>query len=141
VAFDRDRVVSFEAMSEQEEAWIPFVDGPIGAIVDRVQAEHPEIAEWVDSPNRLLAFRTFAYIRVGILLGRLLVERDLEGSGWVDRLIDDPECYDQIVREVLSVAEDTAEEPGYERESSVAPSEEERERFAEFAKRRLSTDT
>jgi hypothetical protein len=128
-------------MSEPQEAWIPLVDGPIGAIVDRIQEEHSEIDELIDSPNRLLAFRTFAYIRVGILLGQLLVERDLEPDGWVEQLLEDPECYDEVVREVLAVAEDTAEEPGYERESAVGPSDEERERFLEFAKRRLSTDT
>jgi hypothetical protein len=127
----------FAAMTPAEEAWIPLVDGPIGAIVDRVQEEHSEIGELVDSPNRLLAFRTFAYIRVGILLGRLLVEHDLEGDDWVDRLLEDPKCYDEIVREVLAVAEDTADEPGFERESSVGPSDEERERFSEFARRRL----
>ena len=128
-------------MSASDEAWIPLVEGPIGEIVDRVQDEHPEIGELVDSPSRLLAFRTFAYIRLGILLGRLLVERDLEGEDWVQQLLEDPDCYDEIVREVLAVAEDTADEPGYEREASVGPSEEERERFQEFAKRRLSTDT
>ena len=128
-------------MTTQDDAWIPLVDGPIGAIVDRVQEEHPEIAELIDSPNRLLAFRTFAYIRVGILLGRLLVERDLEPEGWIEQLLEDPDCYDEVVREVLAVAEDTADESGYERESAVGPSDEERERFLEFAKRRLSTDT
>jgi hypothetical protein len=128
-------------MSAPEEAWLPLVDGPIGTIIDRVQEEHPEIGESIDSPSRLLAFRTFAYIRVGILLGRLLVERDLEGDDWVERLVEDPVCYGEVVREVLAVAEDTAAEAGYEGESPVGPSDEERERFAEFAKRRLSTDT
>jgi hypothetical protein len=128
-------------MSTPEEAWIPLVDGPIGEIVDRVQEEHPEIGELIDSPSRLLAFRTFAFIRLGLLLGRLLVERDVEGEDWVQQLAKDPDCYDEIVREVLAVAEAAAEEPGDEREASVGPSDEERERFQEFAKRRLSTDT
>jgi hypothetical protein len=128
-------------MNEPQEVWIPLVDGPIGAIVDRVQEEHPEIGELIDSPSRLLAFRTFAYIRVGILLGRLLVERDLEPEGWIEQLLEDPDCYDEVVGEVLAVAEDTAGEPGYEREEPVGPSDEERARFAEFAKRRLSTDS
>lgn len=128
-------------MTEPEQAWVPLVDGPIGEIVDRVQEEHPEIADWVDTPSRLLAFRTFAFIRLGILLGRLLVERDVEGEDWVQQLIEDPDCYDEIVREVLAVAEDTANEPGYASEAAVGPSNEERERFVEFAKRRLSTDT
>lgn len=127
-------------MSAPNEAWIPLVDGPIVEIVDRVQGEHPEIRELIDSPSRLLAFRTFAFIRLGILLGRLLVERDVEGEDWVQQLVADPDCYDEIVREVLAVAEDTANEPGYDREASVGPSEEERKRFQEFAKRRLSND-
>jgi hypothetical protein len=128
-------------MTPQQDAWIPLVDGPIGAIVDRVQEEHPEISTLVDSPSRLLAFRTFAYIRLGILLGRLLMDRDLEGENWVEQLLDDPDCYDEIVREVLAVAEDTADEPGLVDESSVGPDEEARARFVEFAKRRLGADT
>jgi transglutaminase-like putative cysteine protease len=128
-------------VSAPEEAWIPLVDGPIGEVVDRVQAEHPEISELIDSPSRLLAFRTFAFIRLGILLGRLLVERDVEGEDWVQQLLEDPDCYDEVVREVLAVAKDTADEPSYGREDPVGPSDEERERFQEFAKRRLSNDT
>lgn len=121
-------------MTPQEEAWIPLVDGPIGAVVDRVQEEHPEIAGLIDSPSRLLAFRTFAFIRIGMLLGQLLVERDLGGDDWVERLLEDPECYDLVVCEVRAVAEDTAES-GQPAEG-VGPSDEERERFAQFAKRR-----
>lgn len=131
----------FEAMTPPEEAWIPLVEGPIGAIVDRVVEEHREVSDWVDSPNRLLAFRTFAFIRVGVLLGRLLVERDVEGAEWVEQLLEDPDCYDEIVQEVLAVAEDAADEPGFTQESPVGPSEEERERFLEFARRRLGSDS
>ena len=123
-----------------QDAWIPLVDGPIGAVVDRVQEEHPEIAERIDSPTRLLAFRTFAYMRVGIVLGQLLVERDLEPEGWVERLLEDPECYELVVREVLAVAEEAADAAGPSSESPVGPSDDERERFTEFAKRRLSAD-
>jgi hypothetical protein len=133
--------LSFPEMTAPDEAWIPLVDGPIGAIVDRVQEEHPEIADWVDSPSRLLAFRTFAFIRLGILLGRLLVERDVEGENWVEELLADPECYDEVVREILAVAEETADEAGFSSETSVGPGDDERARFREFAKRRLSTDT
>ena len=128
-------------MTRPEDAWIPLVEGPIGAIIDRVQGEHREIAEWVDSPNRLLAFRTFAFIRVGLVLGRVLMERDLEGDDWVEQLLEDPDCYEEIVREVLAVAKETADEPGFAHEESVGPDEEARRRFQEFAKRRLSTDT
>jgi hypothetical protein len=124
----------------QHEPWVPLVDGPITALVDRVQEEHPEIAGLIDSPSRLLAFRTFAYIRIGIVLGNLLVERDLESEGWVDQLIEDPDVYDEVVREVLAVAEDTADEPERAGETQVGPSDEERERFVEFAKRRLGAD-
>src|SRR5205085_1794647 len=69
----------FRAVTHDEELWIPLVDDePVSALVAEVQQEHPEIAELVATPRRLLAFRTFAYIRVGILLGRLLVERDVQ---------------------------------------------------------------
>jgi hypothetical protein len=55
------------AMAGAEEIWFPLVDEPIGSIVEQLQADDPAIAELVDTPRRLLAFRTFAYIRVGIL--------------------------------------------------------------------------
>ena len=124
-----------------EEIWLPLVDEPIGTIVRQIQEDDPELDRLVGSPHRILAFRTFAYIRVGILLGSWLIDRDLEPDGWIEQLLEDPDCYDEVVREVLAVAEDTADEPGYEREEQVGPSDEERARFAEFAKRRLSADT
>ena len=103
-------------MSEPEQAWIPLVDGPIGAIVDRVQKEHPEIGELIDSPNRLLAFRTFAYIRVGVLLGKLLVERDIapyDGSEtWVEQLLHgrhSPVVLCELASELGSYQRDTHE--------------------------------
>jgi hypothetical protein len=126
-----------------EELWLPLVDEPIGSFVAEIQEEHPEIGELVDSPRKLLAFHTFAYIRVGILLGRLLVENELEpaeGANWAEQLMRSPEYHDQVVGEVRSVAEEVAADPAYAGEP-VGPSEAERERFAEFAKRRLGADT
>jgi hypothetical protein len=125
-----------------DEVWIPLVDEPIGSFVTQVQEEHPEIAELVDSPRKLLAFRTFAYIRVGVLLGRLLVEEDLqpaEGANWAEQLLRTPEHGEQAVQEVHAVAETIAADPAYAGES-VGPSDDERERFSEFAKRRLAAD-
>ena len=126
-----------------EEFWIPLVDEPIGAIVAEIQAERPEIAELVDSPRRLLAFRTFAYIRVGILLGRLLVENDVkpdESVTWAEQLAQSNEHHEKVVREVLAVAEEVAADPAYAGEH-LGPSDEERQRFSEFAKRRLAADS
>ena len=54
------------AMAEHEEIWLPLVDEPIGTIVAQIQADDPEIERLVGSPRRILAFRTFAYIRVGV---------------------------------------------------------------------------
>lgn len=125
-----------------QEFWIPLVDEPIGAIVAQIQEERSEIAQLVDSPRRLLAFRTFAYIRVGLLLGRLLVEDDLEPDdtgSWVEELARSPEHRDEVVREVLAVAEEVAVDPAYD--DDLGPSDEERQRFAEFARRRLTTDS
>jgi hypothetical protein len=124
-----------------EEFWIPLVDEPIGTIVAQVQEERPEIAGLVDSPRKLLAFRTFAYIRVGILLGGLLVEHDVESDAsatWAEQLASSPEHHARVVSEVLAVAEEVAADPTYA--ADLGPSEEERKRFSEFAKRRLTAD-
>jgi hypothetical protein len=125
-------------VSGGNEVWIPLVDEPIGSIVAQVQEELPEVGELVTSPRQLLAFRTFAYIRVGILLGSLLVEHDVEPVGdrtWVEQLA--AEHHDQVVAEVLAVAREVAAEQG----EPLGPSDEERARFSEFAKRRLAADS
>jgi hypothetical protein len=126
-----------------EEFWIPLVDEPIGTIVAEIQAERPELAAVIDSPQRLLAFRTFAYIRVGILLGRLLVEHDVDlddGGTWAEQLAHSPEHHEKVVQEVLAVAREVAADPAYS-EGHLGPSDEERQRFSEFAKRRLAADS
>jgi hypothetical protein len=124
-----------------EELWIPLVDEPIGSVVAQLQDEDPGLDDLVASPHRLLAFRTFAYIRVGVLLGELLVEHDLEpydGSDtWVDRLLANPEHRAAVAREVRAVAEEIAADPAYSEEETLGPDEETRRRFREFAKRQL----
>jgi hypothetical protein len=123
-------------MSSAEEAWIPLVDEPIGEIVAQIQAEDPEIAALVGTPRRLLAFRTFAYIRVGVLLGELLVENEMPPDGsatWVESLFADPEHRARVVDEVRAVAEEVARDV----EGEAGPDEEARRRFLEFARREL----
>jgi hypothetical protein len=128
-------------MSRPEDLWIPLVDEPIGTIVAQLQDEDPELDALVSSPHRLLAFRTFAYIRVGLLLGELLVESDLEPydgtETWVDRLLADPEIRAMVAREVRAVAEEVAADPSYAAQDPLGPDEETRRRFSEFAKKRL----
>ena len=124
-------------MSRPEDVWIPLVDEPIGAIVDQIQADHTDIAALVDTPQRLLAFRTFAYIRVGLVLGELLLDNDIEpynGSGtWVEKLLSRPEYDERVVEEVRAVAEAVARDiPG---DAPLGPDEAARERFLEFARR------
>jgi hypothetical protein len=125
-----------------DEVWIPLVDEPIGTLVAQLQEEDPEVDELVSSPERLLAFRTFAYIRVGLLLGELLVDQDLEPydgtETWVDRLLEDPEHREAVAREVRSVAEEIAADAQYAASEQVGPDEEARRRFREFAKTRLT---
>jgi hypothetical protein len=129
-------------MPGPEELWMPVVDEPIGSIVAQIQSEDPDLDALVSSPHRLLAFRTFAFIRVGLLLGELLVDEDLEpdeAETWVERLLADPEHRAAVVREVRAVAEEVAADPAYAEEESVGPDEETRRRFREFAKKRLET--
>jgi hypothetical protein len=127
-----------------EEVWIPLVDEPIGSIVGEIQREHPEIEALVNSPRKLLAFRTFAYIRVGILLGRLLVENEVEpaddSTTWAEQLLLDPQHREEVVNEVRAVAQEIADDPAYANDPSLGPDDAERARFLEFAKKRLATD-
>jgi hypothetical protein len=122
-----------------QDVWIPLVDEPIGSIVQEIQEANPEIAELVVGPKRMLAFRTFAYIRVGMLLGQLLLETDVadRDETWVETLLRDPANYDAVVREVLSVAEEVAADSSLGGDDASGPDDETRQRFREFARKQL----
>jgi hypothetical protein len=131
-------------VAELEEIWLPLVDEPIGTIVQKIQAEDPEIERLVGSPHRILAFRTFAYIRVGIALGQMLFDHDLppyDGSEtWVDQLLREPKHREELVREVRAVAEEIASDPKYAGEEPLGPDDAARERFRAFAREQLAKD-
>jgi hypothetical protein len=124
------------------ELWLPLVDEPIGSIVDRLVAEDPELALQVERPRRILAFRTLAYLRAGIVLGRLLFEAapaDLEEDGtWVDALACEPACRAALVREVRAVAAEIAADPEHADDLPFTPDDESRERFRAFAREHLT---
>ena len=128
-------------MADVEDLWIPLVDEPIGSIVQQIQEENPDIAKLVESPHRILAFRTFAYIRVGLLLGQLLVENDVppyDGSDtWIDALLREPAHHQRLAQEVETVAREIASDPKYADDERLGPDENARARFLEFARRRL----
>jgi len=130
-------------VAELDDIWIPLVDEPIGSIVTEIQREHPDIDALIATPHRLLAFRTFAYVRVGVLLGQLLFDADLppyDGSEtWVDALLRDPEHHDALTREVRRVAEEIAADPKYADDEQLGPDEEARTRFREFARKQLGS--
>jgi hypothetical protein len=130
-------------MPSLDDIWVPLVDEPIGSIVEKIQAEDAELDELISSPRRLLAFRTFAYIRVGLLLGRLLFDNDLppyDGSEtWVDALLREPRHRAELAREVRAVAEEIAADPRYAEEEPVGPDEAVRERFRDFARKKLGS--
>ena len=113
------------AMSEHEEIWLPLVDEPIGGIVAQIQADDPEIERLVGSPRRILAFRTFAYIRVGVKLGELLVDNDVppyDGTeNWIELLLREPENRAAIAQEVRAVAEEIAADPRYGDDEQLGP--------------------
>jgi hypothetical protein len=132
------------AVPDLEEIWVPLVDEPIGSIVARIQEQDAEIDRLVGSPRRLLAFRTFAYIRVGLVLGQLLFDNDVppyDGSEtWVDALLRDPAHHAVLAQEVRAVAEEIAADPKYAEEEPLGPDEETRRRFRDFARKQLSSD-
>jgi hypothetical protein len=129
-------------VADAEQVWLPLVDEPVGDIVARIQADDPEIERLVGSPHRILAFRTFAYIRVGILLGELLFDQDLAAEDadetWVEALLKDPKHRDALEREVRAVAEEIAADPRYADEAPLGPDEATRDRFRDFARRQLA---
>jgi hypothetical protein len=130
-------------MTGLEDVWIPLVDEPLGSILAQIQDEDPEIARLVHSPRRILAFRTFAYIRVGLVLGQLLVEHDVppyDGSEtWIDALLRDPRHHDAVAREVRAVAEEIAADPKYADEEPLGPDEDALARMRAFMRAKLES--
>jgi hypothetical protein len=128
-------------MTDLDEIWVPLVDEPIGSIVEQIQAEQPELDALIGSPRRILAFRTFAYIRVGIVLGQLLFDNDVppyDGSEtWVDALLRDPAHHAELAKEVRAIADEIAADPAYKDEEPLGPDDDARERFRQFARERL----
>jgi hypothetical protein len=121
----------------EEDFWLPIVDEPIGELVARLQAEDPEISALVASPRRQLAFRTFAYVRAGILLGSLLVDHDVETQGsrtWIDELLADPAHRAAVEEEIRAVAREVAADPKLVDDEPLGPDEAARERFRAFAR-------
>ena len=133
------------AVPDLEDIWVPLVDEPIGSIVARIQEQDAEIDRLVGSPRRLLAFRTFAYIRVGLVLGQLLFDNDVppyDGSEtWVDALLRDSDHHGVLAQEVRAVAEEIAADPKYAEEEPLGPDEETRRRFRDFARKQLSSES
>ena len=121
----------------QDEFWLPLVDEPIGELVARLQEDDPEIAGLVASPRRQLAFRTFAYVRAGILLGSLLVDHDVANEGsrtWIDELLADPAHRAAVEEEIRTVAREVAADPKLADDQPLGPDEAARERFRAFAR-------
>jgi hypothetical protein len=129
-------------MKDDPEVWLPLVDEPIGSIVAQLQADDPEIERLVGSPRRILAFRTFAYIRVGMKLGELYVEHDLppfDGSDtWAELLLKDSTHRAAVAAEVRKVAEEIAADPRFADDEPLGPDEAARARFRDFARQQLS---
>jgi hypothetical protein len=125
-------------VQEQSDLWLPLVDEPISAIVSELEAEDPELQALVSRPEKLLAFRTFANIRVGIVLGRLLMEEEVEAydgsETWVETLLKNPEHRKEIAAEVRAVAEELADA---QVDEELGPDDATRDRFRKFASREL----
>jgi hypothetical protein len=128
-------------MADRDDLWIPLVDEPIGSIVEQLQTENPDIDALVGGPQTILAFRTFAYIRVGVLLGRLLVDHDVpdyDGTEtWIETLLRDPKHKQAVVDELRAVAHEVASDSRRAEGEPIGPDDEARARFREFARKQL----
>ena len=125
-------------MKEHDEGSLTFAEEPIAAIVNEIEAADPALPALVDTPEKLLAFRTFASIRVGIVLGRLLMDDEVEAydgsETWVEGLLRNPVHRDAIAAEVHAVAQELS---SARFDDSLGPDDATRERFREFARREL----
>src|ERR687897_3899468 len=122
----------------EEEFWLPLVDEPIGELVAEIQDADPELAKLARSPRRQLAFRTFAYIRVGVLLGTLLVDYEVDSDSsvtWIEQLLADPNHRAAVEEEVRAVAREVLADPTLADEEPVGPDEDAHERFRRFARK------
>jgi hypothetical protein len=132
-------------MADLEELWIPLVDEPLGSIIEQIQRENPDIQKLIESPHRILAFRTFAYIRCGLLLGQLLFDNDVpayDGSeSWIEALLREPAHHEALTREVRAVAEEIAADPKYADEGPLGPDDAARDRFRAFAREHLGSQS
>ena len=130
-------------MPSLDDIWVPLVDEPIGGIVARLEEADPELERLISSPRRGLAFRTFAYIRVGLVLGQLLFEDEIapyDGSdAWVDTLLGNRGHREALAKEVRAVGEEIAADPTYAEAEPLGPDEGTRERFREFARKKLDS--
>ena len=126
-------------MTVQDDAWLSLADGPVVAIVSVLEAATPQLTEGLDSLEKRLAFRTFAAIRVGILLGQMLMENELEAydgsETWAEGLLRNPEHREAIVVEVRAVAEELARSEVAE---GAGPDEAMHERFRAFVRREIA---
>ena len=131
-------------MARVDDIWLPLVDEPIGGIVARLEADDPELGRLVGSPRRLLAFRTFAYIRVGLVLGELLFEDEIEpydgSAAWVEALLANPVHRQALTNELRTTAEEIATDSRYADDEPLGPDEGARERFREFARKKLGPE-
>ncbi|MDQ1476449.1 MAG: hypothetical protein QOE62_1678 [Actinomycetota bacterium] len=132
-------------MADLDDLWIPLVDEPLGSIIEQIQRENPDIQKLIESPHRILAFRTFAYIRCGLLLGQLLFDNDVpayDGSeSWIEALLREPAHHQALTREVRAVAEEIAADPKYADEGPLGPDDGARERFRAFAREHLGSQS
>jgi hypothetical protein len=131
-------------MADLDDLWIPLVDEPLGSIIEQIQRENPDVQQLIESPHRILAFRTFAYIRCGLLLGQLLFDNDVpayDGSeSWIEALLREPAHHEALTREVRAVAEEIAADPKYADDEPLGPDEDARDRFREFARKQLANE-
>lgn len=125
-------------MPELTDTWLNFADEPISAIVSELEAGDPKLGALVESPEKLLAFRTFASIRVGIVLGRLLMDHEVEAydgsETWVQSLLRNPAHRAEIATEVHAVAEELSDA---QLDEALGPDDATRARFRDFARREL----
>jgi hypothetical protein len=111
----------------------------INDLISSIQAGDLVLSELQLSPRHQLAFRTFAWLRAGIVLGQLLMERDLrpQEGRWVEELLADSEVREVVVEAVQKLGYQIASDPELVHARAVRPDPEARLRFLEHAQAAL----
>jgi hypothetical protein len=106
-----------------------LLDDSLNEVINEIQYSDPVLAELAEEPLHQLAFRTFAWLRAGVLLGEQLMESEVPEEGWMGKLLEDPDVRARLEAEIEDVGYQIAADPDLVHARPVLPDPEVKARF------------